>query len=76
MPTYIPYQGGLYEDQGDGTMTGADPLVQEAPPGRIVARVPLPPRDGYGSTWVAIEAATSGEAGEKAAAWDRGVDPA
>ena len=76
MPTYIAYQGGIYEDQGDGTMTDADPLVREAPPGRVVNRVPLPPREGYGSAWVAIEAATPEEAGERAAAWDRGTGPA
>ena len=76
MPTYIACQGGIYEDLGDGTMTPADPLVWEAPPGRAVDRVPLPPREGYGSSWVAIEAATPGEAGERAAAWNRGTDPA
>ena len=71
MPTYIAYQGGIYEDQGDGTMTEADPLVREAPPGRVVARVPVPPLEEQGATWLAIEAATPEEASARAAAWDR-----
>ena len=76
MPPYTAYEGGIPEGRDDGTMTDADPLAQEAPPGRIVNRLPLPPREGYGSAWIAIEAATPEEAGEKAAAWDRGTDPA
>jgi hypothetical protein len=69
-------RSGIYEDRGDGTMTEADPLVREAPPGRVVARVPVPPLEEQGATWLAIEAATPEEAGARAAAWDRGTRPA